>query len=77
MILALFAICEIWNEILNWKNYRNGLHYLCTEDYLKQPTSMNKWEFSKVLTGYLVVAAGLFLLIHFMPFGSLELILKK
>lgn len=48
-----------WNEIQNWKNYRAGNYYLCSDQYLNPPRNLRPLQFALTIGGWVLTAAVL------------------
>lgn len=61
-LVTLFGGGSLWNEYKNWKHFRAGQTWLCTENYLYPPSKLSPAQMS-VTIGAWALTTGLLLLL--------------
>jgi len=61
ILIAIFGIPQIIKEVNNWKAYRAGTLYLCTENYLFLPRKANWVEMMQISAAWVGAVTVLFL----------------
>jgi Zn-dependent protease len=64
MMVVIFGGSSILKEYNNWKNYRNGKTYLCSDEYLNPPTALNKEQVLLTSFVWFITAGTLFTLMN-------------
>lgn len=59
VIIGLVGGAGVVSEIRNWLNFRKGITYLCTEEYLNPPTALTKGQMALTVSGWALTAATL------------------
>lgn len=70
MLIVFFGGSSLLMEYRNWKNYREGNYYLCTEDYLNPPTKLAPWQMTLTISAWLLTA-GVLLVVNQMMSDNL------
>lgn len=58
-IVVVFGGMSLFREYNNWKAYRSGQHWLCSDDYLNPPKSLSIGQAALTIGGWLVTAVAL------------------